>query len=104
HCRAGSRVDGHREATTQCERYSGLIQSQHHGAEVFEKIRHRKGPGSPGHSRGKLALRISNVFLPPGSWAVTVSPTFLPMSVRARGASTEMSPFVGSFSSEPTIW
>src|SRR3989441_1055397 len=54
--------------------------------------------------QGKFALRISNFFFPPGSSAVAVSPTFLPISVRARGARIEILPRAGSASSEPTIW
>src|SRR5204862_508676 len=54
--------------------------------------------------QAKLALRISNVFVPAGSWAVTVSPTFFPISVRASGARIEIRPRGGSASSEPTIW
>ena len=47
---------------------------------------------------------MSKVFGPAGSFAATRSPTFLPMSVRASGDMTEMRPFAGSASSEPTIW
>src|SRR5687768_10826848 len=54
-------------------------------------------------TQAKLTSRISNVFLPFGSWAVTESPTFLPISVRAKGARIEMRPCGGSASSEPTI-
>src|SRR5687768_13172404 len=54
-------------------------------------------------TQAKLTSRISNVFLPLGSCAVTESPTFLPISVRANGARIEMRPCGGSASSEPTI-
>ena len=54
--------------------------------------------------RLKLALTMSKLFLPAGSWAVTVVPTVLPMSARARGDMIEMRPLAGSASSEPTIW
>ncbi len=54
--------------------------------------------------RLKLALTMSKVFLPTGSWAVTVVPTVLPMRARARGDRIEMRPLAGSDSSEPTIW
>ena len=54
--------------------------------------------------RLKLALTMSKLFLPAGSWAVTVVPTVLPMSARARGDRIEMRPLAGSASSEPTIW
>src|SRR2546427_2938908 len=56
------------------------------------------------HSKGKLASRIAKVLFPTGSCAVTVSPTFLPISVRASGARIEILPRAGSASSEPTIW
>ena len=36
---------------------------------------------------------MSNYFLPAGSWAVTRSPTFLPINVRASGDMIEMRPF-----------
>src|SRR5262249_41792198 len=62
-----------------------------------------EAPRGRGQSQVKLASRMSNVFLPFGSWAVTVSPIRLPMRARASGASTEMRPLAGSASSEPTI-
>jgi hypothetical protein len=47
---------------------------------------------------------MSKVFLPAGSWAVTVVPTVLPISARASGERIEIRPLAGSASSEPTIW